>query len=112
MTLYRFSSKNFDQSLNRLETILNVLHKPKPEFVICGDINVTYLNDNKKQNFDSLLLSYNLCRTVNFPTRVQINYSSVKDNIYIDNSKLQNYSVKPLINGLSDHEARNKLLQI
>jgi hypothetical protein len=28
------------------------------------------------------------------------------DNIHIDNSKLENYSVKPLINGLSDHEAQ------
>ena len=112
MTLYRFSSKNFDQSLNRLETILNILHKPKREFVIC-DISVTYLNDNRKQNLDPLLLlSYNLSRTVNFPTRVQNNYSSVIDNIYIDNSKLENYSVKPHINGLSDHEARNKLPQI
>jgi meiotically up-regulated gene 157 (Mug157) protein len=113
MTLYRSSSKNCDQSLNRLETILNVLHKPKPEFVICGDINVTFLNDNRKQNLHSLLLlSYNLSRTVNYPIRVQNNYSSVIDNIYSDNSKLENYSVKPLINGLSDHEARKKLPQI
>jgi len=104
MTLYRSSSGNFDQFWNRLETILNVLHSPKPEFVICGDINVNYLNDNGKQNLDPLLLSYNLSGTVHFPTRVQNNYSSAIDNIYIDKPKLENYSVKPLINGLSDHE--------
>jgi len=107
MTLYRSSSRNFDQFWNRLETILNVLHSPKPEFVICGDINVNYLNDNRKQNLDSLLLlSYKLSRTVNFLTRVQNNCSSAIDNIHIDKSKLENYSVKPLINGLSEHEAQ------
>jgi hypothetical protein len=30
----------------------------------------------------------------------------VIDNIFIDNSKLENYTVEPLINGLSDHEAQ------
>ena len=104
MTLHRSSSGNFDQFWNRLETTLNVPHNPKPEF-ICGDINVNYLNENRK-NLDSILLSYNLPRTVNFPTRVQNNYISAIDNIYIDNSKLETYSVKPLINGLSDHEAQ------
>jgi hypothetical protein len=34
---------NFDHFLNRLETVLNVLHSPKVEFVICGDINVNSL---------------------------------------------------------------------
>ena len=75
---------------------------------MCGDINVNYLNDNRTQNLDSLLLlsSYKLSRTVNFPTRVQNNCSSAIDNIHIDKSKLENYSVKPLINGLSEHEAQ------
>jgi meiotically up-regulated gene 157 (Mug157) protein len=61
-------SGNFDLFLNRLETILNVLHSPKVEFVICGDINVNYLIDsNRKLNVDSLISSYNLSSTVNFP---------------------------------------------
>jgi exonuclease III len=47
LTLYRAPSGNFDHFLNRLENILNVLHSPKAEFVICGDINVNYLIEYK-----------------------------------------------------------------
>jgi hypothetical protein len=87
--------------------LLNVLHSPKVEFVICGDINVNYLIDsNRKLNVDSLLSSYNLSSTVNFPTRVQSNSGSAIDNIFIHNSKIGDYTVGPFINGLSDHEAQ------
>jgi hypothetical protein len=42
---------NFDHFLNRLETVLNVLHSPEVEFVICIDVNVNYLtNGNRKLN--------------------------------------------------------------
>jgi hypothetical protein len=84
-----------------------MLHSPKTEFIICGDINVNYLvNSNRKQNLDSVLLSYNLSSTITFPTRVQSSSKSAIDNIFIDNSKLENYTVGPVINGLSDHEAQ------
>ncbi|PNF30772.1 hypothetical protein B7P43_G06180, partial [Cryptotermes secundus] len=107
LTLYRAPSGNFNHFLNRLETILNVLHSSKVEFIICGDININYLIDsNRKLNLDSLLSSYNLSSTVNFPTRVQNNSSSAIDNIFIDNSKLRDYTVGPFINGLSDHDAQ------
>jgi len=29
--------------------MLKYLYNPKPEFLICGDINVDYLNDNQKE---------------------------------------------------------------
>jgi hypothetical protein len=106
LTLYRAPSGNFDQFLNRLEPILSMLHSPKTEFIICGDISVNYLVDsNRKQNLDSLLLSYNLSITITFPKRVQRRYSAI-DNIFIDNLKLENYIVEPVINGLPDHDAQ------
>jgi hypothetical protein len=105
--LYRAPFGNFELFLNRLETILNVLHSPTIESIICGDINVDYLTDsNRKQNLDSLLLSYNLSSTVNFLTRVQNNSRLATDNIFIDNKKLENYSIGPLINGFSDQQAQ------
>jgi hypothetical protein len=61
-------------------------------------------------SLDSLLLSYNLSSTVNFPTRIQKNSISATDNIFIDNSKLEKYNLTPCSNGLSDHEAQ--LLEI
>jgi hypothetical protein len=106
LTLYRAQSGNLSHSLNKLENILNVLHNPKIESVISGDINLNCLVDsNKKINFDSLLPSYNLSSTVNFPTRVQNNSRAAIDNIFIDNSKIRDYTVGPFINGLFDHEA-------
>ena len=53
-----------------------------------------------------MLLSYNLSSTVNFPTRIQKNYCSAIDNIFVESSKAGDYSVSPLINGFSDHEAK------
>jgi hypothetical protein len=107
LTLYRAPSGKFYHFLNRLETLLNVLHSPEVEFVICGDINVNcHTDSNRKLNLDSLSSSYNLSSTVNFPTRVQNNSKSAIDNILIDNSKIGDYTVGPFINGLSNHEAQ------
>ena len=44
LTLYRTPSGNFDQFLNRLESIFSMLHSPKTEFIICGDISVNILS--------------------------------------------------------------------
>jgi hypothetical protein len=52
------------------------------------------------------LLSYNLICIINFPTRVQNTSSTAIDNIFIDVSQFENYTVTPLLNGLSDHEAQ------
>jgi hypothetical protein len=53
---------------------------------------------------DMLLSSYNLSSTVNFP-RVQNGSVTAIDNIFIDVSIHDSYSIFPLCNGLSDHEA-------
>jgi len=60
----------------------------------------------KKSKPDNLLLSYNLYSTVNFPTRIHNNYITAIDNIFIDKVKYENYSIHPLVNGLSDHDAQ------
>lgn len=56
-------------------------------------------------NLDPLLLSYYLSSTVNLLTRVKNYSSSAIEDIFSDNSKLENYSVQPLINDFCDHEA-------
>jgi hypothetical protein len=65
---------NFDYFLNKLDNILNCLHNHKTEFVICGDININYLEtNNKKKKLDNLLGTYNLIGTIYFPTRIDNN---------------------------------------
>jgi len=76
-------------------------------FIICGDININYLNESENKNqLDNLLLSYNLTSIINFPTRVQNTTATAIDNIFIDVSQFESYTVTPTINGMSDHDAQ------
>ena len=51
-----------------LEIILNFFHKHNSEFIICGDINMNYLESNNKKNqLDNLLGTYNVIDIVFSP---------------------------------------------
>ena len=103
--MYSAPSGNFDYFLNTLDNILNSLNDHKTEFIICRDININYLDtNNKKKQLDTHLGTYNLKGTVYFPTRITNTSVTMIDNIFIDNGR--NYTIKPCINGLSDHDAQ------
>jgi hypothetical protein len=53
------------------------------------------------------LRTYNLIGTVNFPTRVQGNSATAIDNTFIDITRLDNYSIRFIINGLSHHDTQS-----
>jgi exonuclease III len=104
--VYRAPSGNFDLFLNRLENILNSLHRWNSEFIICRDININYLESSfKKNQLNNLLDTYNLTDTISFPTRITNNSVTLIDNVFIDNNK--GYTIHPLPNGLSDHGGQN-----
>ena len=71
-------------------------------------MGVSYKSDDI---LDSLLASYGLCSTVQFPTRIQNNSHSAIDNIFINTFKFSNFSLYPIINGLSDHDAQSIILR-
>ena len=72
---------------------------------------VNCFSDNDKRNqLDACLNSYNLFRTNDFPTKIYSYSNLVVDNIFIDITRLNNYQVFPLINGLSGHDAQNIIL--
>ena len=74
------------------------------EFIICGDTNINCLHcHNRTQQLDTLLALYNLKSARNFATKIINGSSTVIDNIFIDLSR--NFTINPLINGLSDHDA-------
>jgi exonuclease III len=107
IAIYRAPTGNFVQFLSVLDRILSSIYYPGLEIVICGDINVNYLNvSSRKKQLNTLLLTYNLSSIVNFPTRSQNNSVSLIDNIFIDNSHSGKYRVYPMRNGLSDHDAQ------
>ena len=56
------------------------------------------------------MASYNLSTVVDFPTRITENPSTAIDNIFIDKIKNRDYTVKPIINGLPDHDAQELVL--
>jgi hypothetical protein len=93
----------------KMEEVLKSLYTLKTEFIICGDFNIDYLTDNYKKNqLNSLLNSYNLFSTVNFPTRVTNTSKSAIDNIlvFIDYSRIGKFELSPMYNGISDHDAQ------
>jgi len=91
--------------MKNLDSILKTWYSNKTEFVICGDISISYLeNFKKRQQLDALLQTYNLIGTVSFPTHKLNASTTAIDNIFI--TKTKNYTINPHINGLSDHEAQ------
>ena len=88
---------------------MNSLLSHNSELIICGDININYLEpSNKKEQLDSLLGTYNLIDTVPFPTRITNNSATLIDNIFIDNST--SYTIQSCPNGLSDHDGQSLIL--
>jgi exonuclease III len=107
LSIYRAPSGNFALFLDKLETILNLLYKNNTQLIICGDMNINYLDENNKKTLlNSLLASYNLTSTVYFPTRIQNTSATAIDNIFINVSKFDDYIIFPIVNGLSDHDAQ------
>ena len=107
VTLYRAPSGNNNSFLLKLDTILQSLYTPMLHFIICGDININYLNDSENKNLlDNLLLSYNFTCIINFPMRVQNTSATAIDNIFINLSQYESYTVTPMINRVSDHDAQ------
>ena len=101
LVIYVSGIGKFKNFLTQLDTILQSLYTPKLNLVICCNINVNNLNDNDKKNqLDALLNSYNLFSTVDFPSRIYIDSSSAIINIFIDIIRINNSEVFPLINRL------------
>ena len=46
LSIYRAPSGNFADFLDKLEMILNLLHRNNTQLIICGDLNINYLVEN------------------------------------------------------------------
>ena len=99
---------NYNYFLQQLDEVRKILYSPTTCLIVCGDLNINYLIENEqKRQLDNLLLIYNLTGTVNFPTRInQTATATAIDNLIIDISQYDHYSVRPFYNDLSDHDAQ------
>jgi exonuclease III len=104
--IHRSPTGNFVHFIKGLDSILNQFSKPNSEIIVCGDINIDYLDKNcyKQQQLDALLATFNLVSMVHYPTRSLNGSVSAVDNIFIDITHKGKYTIYPLINGLSDHD--------
>jgi hypothetical protein len=58
LAIYRAPAGDFEQFISNLDCIINYLHKPRAEFIICGDVNTYFLiESHHKQCLVSLLTS-------------------------------------------------------
>ena len=111
LAVYKSPSGNFHKFLQKLDNILSIFHNNKSELIFCGDVNINYLeNCDRRQQLDALLSTYNFIGTVNFPTRIVKGSRTAIDNIYIH--KTRNYTINPVINGLSDHDVQMSISDI
>jgi len=102
---------NFVINRSKLDKILRKLYISTIEYIICGDINIDYLVDSdRKSQLEALLKTYNLISVVNLQTRTQKNSATAIGNIFIDINKMGNYSICPIINGLSDNGVQSMTL--
>jgi exonuclease III len=96
VTIYRAPSGIFNSFMSKLDMILRKLYSSMLEYIVCGDININYLTDSEKNSqLVSLLQTYNLTSSVDFPTRI-----TAIDNNFIDIARRDSYSICPVINGL------------
>jgi exonuclease III len=97
LAVYRSPIGNFKKFLQKLDNILSIFQNNKAEVIICGDVNINYLEYcDRRQQLDALLSTYNLIGTVNFSTRIVKKARTAIDNIY--SHKTRNYTISPVIN--------------
>ena len=106
--IYRSPTGNFSYFLDQLESILNKSYKTTNGLILCGDLNINCFNDNSRKHLlDSLLAAFSLFSTVQFPTRILDSSCTLIGNIYINTCRHRHdFTVQPLINGLSDHDVQ------
>ena len=110
-SIYRSPSGNFEYFLDKLNSFLNFVKGNFTELMLCGDFNINFLNDStQNQLLTCLLATYGLSSTVQFPTRICKNSISQIDNIFINTTKYNNFTIYPMINGMSDHDAQILIL--
>ena len=104
--IYRSPDGQFEIFLNKLELVIQKLLMKKKSLLLCGDWNIDFLHeDNNQRELVDLLLRYNLVNTVQSPTRITKNTTTLID-VMITNRMhcIEPASIMEL--RLSDHEAQ------
>jgi hypothetical protein len=105
--VYRPPTGNLKQFYSLMENILNYLLKPSVTLLFFGDLNINLLsNCNEATKLLTLMKTYNLTQTVDFPTRITHSTETLLDVTFVDMKICPKIESIPLIKGISDHDAQ------
>lgn len=103
--LYRTPDGCLTNFFTKLELLLNLIFDPKYTIVLCGDININFLEDsNDKYKLINLINSYNMEATVLEATRITNHSRTAPDQIIIHSTYPHNTTIYDV--GFSDHRAQ------
>jgi hypothetical protein len=81
--VYRFPCGDVEIFVHKLMLLLDIILKESKFCVICGDVNINTLDENKHCNIlNDILVSYHMSNCVNEPTSIQGLSASCIDHIY------------------------------
>ena len=83
ISLYRTPDSDVKEFVHRLALLLHKIYNKNDYYIICGDININFLDDNKHKNsLINLLLEYNIKHHIKEATRTTSNSATCIDNIF------------------------------
>jgi hypothetical protein len=104
--IYRSPDSDFYEFLHRLESLILKVSSKQKRLILCGDLNVNYIQYNGKLvDLQNLLFMNNLINVVKSPTRISNHSASLIDVLIVNNVKNQLFTVN-LDMGYSDHLAQ------
>jgi hypothetical protein len=88
--IYRLPDSDFDKFLSKLEILINKVHTKGKWLILCGDLNVNFLQPSGKlEDLQNLLLMINLANIVKSPARVTSHTETLIDIRIINNTNYE-----------------------
>ncbi|XP_065650727.1 beclin-1-like protein A [Hydra vulgaris] len=103
---YRPPSGNLKKYKTHLKSFITAINKTRDHVFLAGDLNIDlkkHASNNNVKNFLNTLLQSNLIPTINKPTRVTNNSSTLLDNIITNNFHNNRLNTGIIKTDLSDH---------
>ncbi|XP_065672231.1 putative histone-lysine N-methyltransferase 1 [Hydra vulgaris] len=103
---YRPPSGNLKKYKTHLKSFITAINKTRDHVFLAGDLNIDlkkHASNNNVKNFINTLLQNNLIPTINKPTRVTNNSSTLLDNIITNNFHNNRLNTGIIKTDFSDH---------
>lgn len=100
-SIYRSPNGDFEAFVDGLSAMLENTYHANNKIILCGDVNINLLENNKQtQTLINLLSEYNMTPTILEPTRITHNTKTCIDNIFVNFTYIKS---KVIETHISDH---------